>query len=485
MKRPVRPVRLVRLVALALLALPLSSCAYYNGMYNTRKFTGQAEKAEREGRTIDASTAWGQVTVKAETLLARHPDSKYAPEARVLMGRAYAKLGDCTSARASLEPGLGMIQDSVLEREGQLALARCLVKLGESQRAVVAYQRLYASASDSQQVVLRPELLVALQRAGAWDAALQLATDSTGTTRRTRLLLLAGAGQLDQMLALADTLATLGDSLAPWDSAAALAGRTDPAAASRVVDDMMRLPSVKLEQRARALLADGTRLAPLDSGLALARFRQLLATAGPADVAARARLDMIRLRLRYAQSPADLDGIAADLSRETEDSPLVAEARTLAASLDQLISLRDSVDAATPAGDMQTFLAGELARDELRALPLALQLFVRVADLWPASPYAAKALLAARVIAPEDSALRVRIETDYTADPYVMAVRGEEVPVLRLLEDSLGDFASAEMARRFRSADGQGQSPAARPGQRPAQRPGQRPAPGQRVPEVR
>lgn len=471
MKRP------LPLALLALLALSSGSCAYYNGMYNTRKFTGQAEKAEREGRTIDASTAWGQVTVKAETLLARHPDSKYAPEARVLMGRAYARLGDCTSARASLEPGLGMIQDSLLEREGRLALARCFVKLGEPQRAVAAYQRLYQSATDSQKVVLRPELLVALQHAGAWDHALQLASDSAAATRRVRLLLLAGAGNLDHMVALADSLAAEGDSLAPWDSTAAVAGRTDPPAASRVVDAMLGLSALKPEQRARVLLADAARLAPLDSGLALARYRQMLADAAPGDLAARARLDMVRLRLRYAASPADLDPIASDLRRETEASPLAAEARTLAASLDQLITLRDSVNAATPAGDMRTFLAGELARDELHALPLAYSLFVRVADTWPTSPYAAKALLAARVIAPADSTLRLRIETQYMADPYVMAVRGEEVPALRSLEDSLGNFASAEMARRFRASE--------RPRQTPGTRPGQRPAPGQRVPEIR
>jgi hypothetical protein len=469
--------RLGPLALFALLALPVSGCAYYNGMYNTRKFTNQAEKAEREGRTIDASTAWGQVTVKAETLLVRHPDSKYAPEARVLMGRAYAKLGDCTSARASLEPGLGMIQDSVLQREGQLALARCLIKLNEPQRAVAAYQRLYASAPDSQRVVLRPELVTALQRAGAWDDALGLASDSTTATRRMRLLLLAGAGELDPMVSLADTLASQGDTLAPWDSATALAGRTDPAAASRVVDAMLRLPSVNPDRRARVLLADATRLAPLDSGRALARFRQVLDTTAPGDVAARARLGMIQVRLRYASSLADLDGIAEDLRRETEDSPLAGEAQTLAASLDQLIGLRDSVNAATPAGDMQTFLAAELARDQLRAPSLAGQLFVRVADVWPASPYAAKALLAARVIAPEDSVLRVRIETEYTADPYVMAVRGEEAPVLRALEDSLGNFASAEMSRRVGAPQRRGRAPAARPGQRPA--------PGQRVPEIR
>ncbi|HET8633514.1 MAG TPA: tetratricopeptide repeat protein [Gemmatimonadales bacterium] len=463
------------LAPLALLAL--SGCAYYNGMYNTRKFTNQAEKAEREGRTIDASTAWGQVTVKAETLLVRHPDSKYAPEARVLMGRAYAKLGDCTSARASLEPGLGMIQDSVLERQGRLALARCLVTLGEAQRAVASYQRLYQSASDSQRVVLRPELLTALQRAGAWNDALQLASDTTGATRRMRLLLLAGAGRHDQVVALADSLAAEGDTLAPWDSASAVAGRTDPATASRVVDAMLRLPSISAERRARVLLADAARLAPLDSGPPMARLRQVLATAAPGDLTARARLEMVRLRLRYADSLADLDAIASDLKRETEDSPLAAEARTLAGSLDQLIGLRDSVNATTPTGDMRTFLAAEVARDELQAPPLARQLFVRVADLWPTSPYAAKALLAARVMAPADSTLRIRIETEYTADPYVMAVRGEDVPALRSLEDSLGNFASAELTRRVRETQ--------RPRPAPATRPGQRPAPGQRVPEPR
>lgn len=462
---------------LALLPLlALSSCAYYNGMYNTRKFTHEAEKAEREGRTIDASTAWGQVTVKAETLLVRHPDSKYIPEARVLMGRAYAKLGDCTSARASLEPGLGMIQDSVLEREGRLALARCLVRLGEADRAVMAYQRLYQSAPDSQQAVLRPELLTALQAAGAWSDALELASDSATATQRVRLVLLAGAGREAQLAALADSLAAAGDTLAPWDSASAVAGRADPVAGSRVVDAMLRLPSINAERRARVLLADAARLAPLDSGPAMARLRQVLAAPAPGDLTARARLEMIRLRLRYAESLTDLDAIATDLRRQTEDSPLAAEARTLAASLDELIALRDSVGVSTPSGDMRTFLAAELARDELQARPLARQLFVRVADLWPASPYAAKALLAARVVAPADTTLRVRIETEYTADPYVMAVRGADVPALRSLEDSLGQFASAELTRRVRETQ--------RPGQGRAARPGQRPAPGQRVPEI-
>jgi hypothetical protein len=292
-----------------------------------------------------------------------------------------------------------------------------------------------------------------------------------------RLLLLAGSGHRDQMLALADSLGAEGDTLAPWDSASAVAGRTDPRAGSRVVDAMLRLPSISPERRARVLLADAARLAPLDSGPAMARMRQVLEASAPSDLAARARLEMIRLRVRYTSSLDDLDAIALDLGRETEDSPLLTEARTLAASLNQLITLRDSVNVTTAAGDMRTFLAGEVARDELQSPPLARQLFVRVADLWPSSPYAAKALLAARVMAPADSVLRLRIESQYPVDPYVMALQGEEVPVLRSLEDSLGSFASAEVTRRARAAQPSRQAPASRPGQRPA--------PGQRVPEPR
>ena len=43
-----------------LLALLSTSCVYYNGMYNTRHYTSEAEKAERDGRRIDANSAWAR-----------------------------------------------------------------------------------------------------------------------------------------------------------------------------------------------------------------------------------------------------------------------------------------------------------------------------------------------------------------------------------------------------------------------------------------
>ena len=467
-----------RLLVVSLLLV--SGCAYYNGMYNTRKFTAQAEKAEREGRTIDASTAWGQVTVKAETLLARHPDSKYAPEARVLMGRAYAKLGDCQTARAALEPGVEMISDSSLQYDARLDLARCLVKLNEPGRAVSIYQELFRSAAGSEQAALRRELLLAMARSGEYREALAMAGDTDIVSTRARLVLLAGAGETARARALADTLVARGDTLAPWDSATAVAGRIDPMAATKLVDAMSRLPGVDVRRRAGWLLADAERLVPVDSSLALQRYREVIQLGGPADLVARARTEQLQARLSYVSDPSQMDSVALALEQASSAMPDDMRLQGLSAQWREFLAVRDSVDESTPQGDLRTFLAAEVARDSVLSRSLAKWFFVRVADLWPASPYAAKALLAAQLLAPSDSMLRSRVLEQYPDDPYVLALRGVDVPDLRALEDSLGRFASATVTRRSPAR----RTPASSPGSRPG-RPTPAPAPGQRVPEVR
>src|SRR5918992_4911678 len=80
----------------------LSGCVYYNGMYNANRLAKSARKAEREGRTLDATNFWGQVATKAESVVVRHPRSKYAEEAMILRGLALAHLGQCDQALAPL-----------------------------------------------------------------------------------------------------------------------------------------------------------------------------------------------------------------------------------------------------------------------------------------------------------------------------------------------------------------------------------------------
>ena len=71
-------------------------------MYNTKRLAGSARKAERDGRAFEANNLWGQVVTRAESLVARHPDSKYVDEALVLKGVALARLNQCEAAVAPL-----------------------------------------------------------------------------------------------------------------------------------------------------------------------------------------------------------------------------------------------------------------------------------------------------------------------------------------------------------------------------------------------
>src|SRR5215204_1617598 len=80
----------------------LGGCVYYNGMYNANRLARSARQAERDGRTLEASSLWGQVATKAESVVVRHPTSKYAEQASLLQGIALAKLGQCAQALAPL-----------------------------------------------------------------------------------------------------------------------------------------------------------------------------------------------------------------------------------------------------------------------------------------------------------------------------------------------------------------------------------------------
>jgi hypothetical protein len=79
-------------------------------------------------------------------------------------------------------------------------------------------------------------------------------------------------------------------------------------------------------------------------------------------------------------------------------------------------------------GGSSLFLAAEVARDSLRARPLARDLFVQVATTRAGAPIAAKAWLAAADVAPDSAtAYREVVRTRYTNSPYALP-RGDSVP---------------------------------------------------------
>ena len=432
--------------ALLAAALLLAGCAY-NGMYHARRLSGDAERAERDGRTIDANAFWGQVTVKAETLLARHPDSKYATEAKLLLGRAHAHLNDCAAARPMLRAALTTLADSADLRDVRADLARCDLSLGDYTAAAASFAALVGQGSAGEQRQTRLALARSLRLAGRGNEAVAALDGMQGRdATEERLLALAGAGSVAATAALADSLIALRDTAAPWDSVLASLGRRDPMAASQLLDRLAPVFAGRPALHARRLVDDARRLGPVDAARADQRLALVAASDGDDGAAASARMHLLRTSLARVRDVAGLDSVAAALRHEAS-GPLAADA----AVLDRVVGrvrAADSVTATTPQGDLRLFLVAEAARDSLGATTLAAALFRRVAEYWPDSPYAPKALLAAELLVPATPDLRTLLDARYPSSPYVARLRGEDAPELRALEDSLGAFAVAAAAAR-------------------------------------
>lgn len=426
--------------------LLVSGCVYYNGMYNTRHYTSEAERAEREGRRIDASSAWGQVVVRAETLLARHPTSKYISEAQVLMGRAYSNLNDCPKALAALGAGLPSVTDSTLRAKGLQAFARCEARAGRHASAAVAWteaRSLGAELSDSS----RAALAASLRESGRASAAVAELRGLDSGFVNDRLLALAADGQSDRLNALLDSLAAAGDSTVRWDPLFAALASHDPRAASALVDRAVTATGVRPANAATWILDDARRIEEVDHLAAVRRYQQVEAADSASEAGTAARAARARLLAQDAATVADLVPIAALLSADSGASASF-QGQQLSVRLGIVQEADSALAARSPQSDMRGFLSAEVARDQLHAPALAAHLFRRVSEAWPASPYAAKALLAGLLLTPGDTAARTALDSLYPQNPYVIAVRGGDPPSLQALEDSLAAYSAQLMAAR-------------------------------------
>ncbi|MGH7511508.1 MAG: tetratricopeptide repeat protein [Gemmatimonadales bacterium] len=453
-------------------ALLLGGCVYYNGMYNTNRLAKSARKAERDGRPFEAQGFWGQVITRADSLVIRHPQSKYADQASVLRGLALARLNQCPEAVGPLGR-LSLVHLSTdFTEEAALALGRCQLQLGDPGLADLAFVRVLNSADSARRREARFRHARALRMNGQYEEALTLMRESPDPRDHEDVLLaLAGTGRTEEALVFADSVLALNDTTFAWDSVVTTIGRRDVRAGSALVGRLGGDPHATPEVRARRLYDDGVRLAEVDSAAAHARFQQAAQLPGPTDAGERARLRLIRASLSASRS---LD----ELSRRSDSlAPLTAqatspglEAAALQIQVAELKRLDDSARADVPLGDLRLFLGAEAARDSLRAPVLAAAMFRRLADEWPSSPYAPKALLAAQQLDPVDpDGTRARLDSLYHDSPYLAVVRGEEAPGYRHLEDSLETFAAAQPVLTPRRGGGveraRGAPGAARPGQ--------------------
>lgn len=456
-----------RLLLLALLLLG-TGCVYYNGMYNTKRFAGRARKAEREGRTFDAANFWGQVSVKAESLLAKHPTSKYAEEARLLHGTARARLNDCSTALPELEQVMLSSTRPQFAEAAAEEVGACRVKLGDNAGAAQAYARITTSSQPSRRDLALYAHGQALRLGGNHQEALnELAQTRHPRARGERAAALAGLGQIESALAVAESLIIARDTLAPWPAIAANVATHDPAAASRLAERFAADTNWPSRIRGRLLIDDGLRLADRDPVLSTARLEMAAEVGGISEAPIEAQLILIRRRLATMETVDSLRQAANDLSALGEGAASFTQAiLRLTGSVNRAALAADSVPPGAPQGDLRLFLAGELARDSAEAPRFAAVQFRRVAAEWPDSPFAPKALLALIMLEPVAAdTLRERIRSSYPASPYLLLVDGHDTPALAQLEDSLRTF-----AQNFQP-DRPAGTPARRPGSQPNRRP--------------
>lgn len=428
-------------------AMLLAGCVYYNGMYNTNRLAKSARKAERDGRPSEAQGLWGQVVTRADSLIVRHPRSKYADQASVIRGLALARLNQCPDAVAPLGRMANVQLSPDLTEEAALALGRCQLELGDAQLADLAFTRVLNSADSSRRREARYRHARALRLTGRYEEALALLQDSRDPRGREDLMLsLAGTGRVKEALGLADSIVATHDSSIVWDSVVAALGREDPRAASSLVTRLGDDPKAPPEFRARRLYDDAVRLEPVDSAAANARYRQVAGMTGATESATRARLHLVRQMMAAATTLDDLRPLSDSLALlGRQVSSAAAEATALGGEIARLRQLADSAAPTVPQGDLRLFLGAEAARDSLRAPALAAALFRRLGNDWPASPYTPKALLAAQLIEPVDlDSESSRLDSLYHDSPYLALVRGVDAPGYRVLEDSLKAFAARQ-----------------------------------------
>ena len=422
----------------------MGGCAYYNGMYNAKRLAGQAQKAERQGRSFEASSRWGQVSVKAESLLARHPRSRWAEEARLLQGTAYVKLGDCERALPPLETVMVTGRNPEFAERAAMLVGGCRLQVGDPLGASSAYARLLTSRDAERRDIALWAHGRSLRLAGEYEAAAaELAVSRDPRAPGELAAALASAGRWPEAVAIADSLIEPPDSTTPWQEILAAIGVLEPSVASALTSRVAASAGLPPVLRARLLVADAERIALLDSSAAERRIFEAESIGAGTVVTAEAVLARVRWQLRGETRIPALRNHAQALNNYSElGAALVPTMLRLASAITRSTDLVDSVGPGAPLGDMRLFLAAELARDSAEAIAFARLLFSRIPTEWPDSPYGAKALMAVMSLDPESSdSLAEVLFRQFASNPYVMVAGGGDGREILALEDSLRLFA--------------------------------------------
>jgi len=421
-----------------------SGCVYYNGIYNAQAEARLADAKLRRDDDGEATSRFQRSAAIAETVLVRHPKSKWRHRALYIAARSGAMAAQCDRAVPRLQQLLAGSTLNFAERErSRLALATCEVRAGQS---AAARPRLDSMSRSADREIARQSRLWAARAAlsmGDRDAVpTYLGNLDAGVLQWELINASMAAREYARVESLLVQRARVGDyrddvTRALRDLLAD--GRVQ--AAERIVDqyDAAR---VRDDSRARMHYAVGDMYARggLDSlarrHLYAARTLSQRDTVTARDANARLAL----LEITRVASVRELDTLVA-----RQDSVVwrTSYARQVA---DRLLLFR-LLAARGDAESASLYLAAEIARDSLRAPRLARALFLRVARDAPSSPLVPNAWYAAALLEPDSApAWQRRILLDFSSSSVAARLRGED-PTGR------PDFLSAPELLRLNWAD--------------------------------
>ena len=418
---------------LLLFVLPLwgAGCVYYNAMWSAKRLAGEARRLEEHGRLAEAKATWLRASVKAESILVRHPRSRWADDALTLRAEALVRAGACRRAGTALKAAREQVSEAALAERVALAEAECALAAADPVTAARVLEPVVISSDGSRAARARYLAGRAAVQRGDLGAALDWYRRSELPAARlaqARVLVELGrAAEALKMLAGMDTRAlSAGDIQELVGEVARTAGQDT---ASLALDLVLRGGNLPSNERARLLLADGERLRTAGRvDRAQQRYRMVLELAPDSPEGAAARGGRLRLRAAAARDTAELRAIVLE-----GGSPLGAASE---AERSVMRLARQALDPqATVASAFQT---AEMMRDSLRAPQLAAALFLDIARAHPQSVFAPKALVAALEVGaePRDSILGL-LDRQYPRSAYTLALHGEPSPEYGVLEDSL------------------------------------------------
>jgi hypothetical protein len=401
-----------------------SGCVYYNGIYNAQTEARLADAKLRRDDDGEATTRFQRSAAIAETVLVRHPKSKWQNRALYLAARSGAMAAQCERAVPRLQQLLaGSTMDASERTRSRLALATCDVRAGRSADARLRLDSLLLAGD--------PEIV-----------------------RQSRLWAARAALSMGDRDAVPAYLGTIDARVLQWELISASMSAREYSRVESLLVQRARLGDYRddVTRALRDLLGDGRVQAAEDivAQYDAARVRddsRARMHYALGDMHARAGLDSLARRHLYvARTLAQRDTVTArDANARLAllDLPRVASVR----ELDTLIARQDSAVWRTSyarqvaervllfrllasRGDAETaslYLAAEVARDSLRAPELARALFLRIARASPSSPLVPNAWYAAALLEPDSAMVwHGRVLADFANSSVAARLRGDD-----------------------------------------------------------